>query len=95
MPLDERGIRELHAARARISFCMLEKKTSRRYLSGVVCAMTPLLAKSDYRPSREPTVASVDGEIFYRLSNRTMLEGERKNTRKDACAACRRTRGGG
>ena len=44
--------------------------------------MTPLLAKDDYRPSREPTVTSVDGEIFYRLSNRTMLEGEGKNTRK-------------
>ena len=80
-PLDETGLGELHAARARISLCMREKDVAPLSL-GVACAMTPLLAKDDYRPSKKPEVASVDGEIFYRLSNRTMLEGEGKNTRK-------------
>ena len=74
-PLDERGLGELHAARARISFCMREKDAAPLSL-GVACAMTPLLAKDDYRPSKKPEVASVDGEIFYRLSKSS------KNTRK-------------
>ena len=79
-PLDEKGIRELHAARARVSFCMREKDVAPLSL-GIACAMTPLLAKDDYRPSKKPEVASVDGEIFYRLSKSSTMEGEGKKTR--------------
>ena len=57
---------------------------------GIACAMTPLLAKDDYlrvlakddyRPSKKPEVASLDGEIFYRLSKSSTMEGEGKKTR--------------
>jgi hypothetical protein len=79
-PLDERGRGELHDARARVSLCMRHKDFAELAI-GLACAMTPLL-KRDYRPSPEPTVTDVEGELRYTLSQRSGLTWEDENDKR-------------